>query len=110
MVVGRFRTSGLVRENTVTVVRNPAAKAKSTYGLRVVAGLSGTSRSKSINLRGGKKGKSNARGYVYNAQSINKAAAANGTRDSIRRAALARWSKLTAANKPVKKTRERKSR
>jgi hypothetical protein len=112
-----FRFSGLVRANTVNVTVNQDKKLKAgtRHNLLVVAGQAGTSAAKIGKLKGGKhvggkKGKSVARGYRYNALRINAAAAATGTRHSIRRAALARFSKLTAANKPVSAGRERKTR
>ena len=94
----------------MTVRRNPEARSNSTYPLQVVTGLAGTSRAKVKNLRGGKKGKNNLKGYRYNAQSVNNIAQESGSRAAIRRAALARWAKLTQANRPARPQRERDSR
>ncbi len=106
-----------MRANTVNVAVNKDKKLKAgtRHNLLVIAGQAGTAAAKIGKLKGGKhvggkKGKSVARGYRYNALRINAAAAATGTRHSIRRAALARFSKLTAANKPVSAGRERKTR
>lgn len=105
-----FRHSGFVRDNTISVTTDANAKEGTHYPLQVVSGVAGTSNSKVARLVGGKKGKTNKKGYFYNAERINAAAAANGTRHGIRRAALARWSKLTAANKKVRGRRERAGR